>query len=101
MTINYSWKLFLGKFHQQSHVSLVFIYLVSKLKQARAEEEESTTIASFPELTVAQRKFGVNPAFKSYFDPSFKREEGIGELEEKFCYSVTLQVSDDILLTSI
>jgi len=45
--------------------------------QARAEEEESTTIASFPELTVAQRKFGVNPAFKSYFDPSFKREEGI------------------------
>ena len=47
--------------------------------QAQAEEESTTIADIFPELTVAQRKFGVNPAFKSYFDPSFKREEGIGE----------------------
>lgn len=45
--------------------------------QAQAEEESTTIADMFPKLTVAQRKFGVNPAFKSYFDPSFKREEGI------------------------
>ena len=57
-------------------------------QQAQAEEEEATTIADmFPKLTVAQRKFGVNPAFRSYFDPSFKREDGIGEHESLADYN--------------
>ena len=62
--------------------SLITISIISFPRQAQAEEEEATTIADmFPKLTVAQRKFGVNPAFRSYFDPSFKREDGIGEHE--------------------
>ena len=52
---------------------------IAYFQQAQAEEESTTIADMFPELTVAQRKFGVNPAFKSYFDPSFKREDGIGE----------------------
>lgn len=55
------------------------ITIIAFIQQAQAEEESTTIADMFPKLTVAQRKFGVNPAFKSYFDPSFKREEGIGE----------------------
>ena len=55
------------------------IKIVAVIQQAQAEQESTTIADMFPKLTVAQRKFGVNPAFKSYFDPSFKREEGIGE----------------------
>ncbi len=33
----------------------------------------------FPKLTAVQRKFAVNPAFRSFYDSSYKREEGISK----------------------
>jgi hypothetical protein len=53
-------------------------------QQQQEEEEEAdgreAQEAKFPELSGEQRKFGVNPAFKTYYDSTFKREEGIGEI---------------------
>jgi hypothetical protein len=50
-------------------------------QQQQQEEEEAdgreAQEAKFPELSGEQRKFGVNPAFKTYYDSTFKREEGI------------------------
>ena len=33
----------------------------------------------FPKLDAKQRKFAVNPAFKSFYDPSYRQVEGVSE----------------------
>jgi hypothetical protein len=42
-----------------------------------ANEQRSRQMPGFPELSPEQRKFAVHPGFKSYYDSSFRSEEGI------------------------
>lgn len=50
-------------------------------QQDEEEEEEDwaadADLPSFPILDQKQRRFAVNPGFKSYYDSSFKQEEGV------------------------
>lgn len=47
------------------------------------EEKEAQQQLRFPELTLKQRKFAVNPAFRSYKDASFRKEEGVAGDDDK------------------
>ena len=46
-------------------------------EQEDEEEEERVDLPPFPVLDQKQRRFAVNPGFKSYYDSSFKQEEGV------------------------
>ena len=46
-------------------------------EQREQEEEDRASLPGFPILDQKQRRFAVNPGFKSYYDSSFKQEEGV------------------------
>lgn len=43
----------------------------------REQEDDRVDLPRFPVLDQKQRRFAVNPGFKSYYDSSFKEEEGV------------------------
>lgn len=54
----------------------------------------------FPKLNEVQRKFGVNPSYQSFYDPSFRQVEGVAEdvlAPKQKISSPTDEVVDDIL----
>ena len=52
------------------------------LEEVEDEEEDSgPLLPGFPELTGNQKNFAVNPSFRSYYDPSYKQLEGIGDVD--------------------
>ncbi len=61
----------------------------SEAEAIRQALEEMSSLASdtpglvFPTLTADQRKFAVNPAFKSFYDTRFRKIEGVEQEEPK------------------
>ncbi|TRY62762.1 hypothetical protein TCAL_10998 [Tigriopus californicus] len=54
----------------------------------------------FPQLSEVQRKFGVNPSYQSFYDPSFRQVEGVADdilAPKQRISSPTDEVVDDIL----